>query len=128
MDMCYDGTLVMPSSYAVMDEDEMSFTDGGWYVKRTWYGCDIYLTHNERKAVSNAGFVLCIPAAFGDVLPGAVLGALASVLWNMDDGHGVKIKLALANGRVLRGALVLGIYTLSEKQENTIAKRNNIGK
>ncbi len=23
MDMCYDGTLVLPSSYAVMDEEEM---------------------------------------------------------------------------------------------------------
>ena len=23
MDMCYDGTLVFPSSYAVMDEEEM---------------------------------------------------------------------------------------------------------
>ena len=29
MDMCYDGTLVMPSSYAVMDEDEMSYVEGG---------------------------------------------------------------------------------------------------
>ena len=23
MDMCYDGTLVLPSNYAVMDEEEM---------------------------------------------------------------------------------------------------------
>ena len=23
MDMCYDGALVLPSSYAVMDEEEM---------------------------------------------------------------------------------------------------------
>lgn len=29
MDMCYDGTLVMPSSYAMMDEDEMSYVEGG---------------------------------------------------------------------------------------------------
>lgn len=29
MDMCYDGTLVMPSSYAVMDEEEMSYLEGG---------------------------------------------------------------------------------------------------
>lgn len=25
MDMSYDGTLVLPSSYAVMDEEEMSY-------------------------------------------------------------------------------------------------------
>lgn len=29
MDMCYDGTLVMPLSYAVMDEDEMNYVEGG---------------------------------------------------------------------------------------------------
>ena len=29
MNMCYDGTLVMPSSYAMMDEDEMSYVEGG---------------------------------------------------------------------------------------------------
>ena len=27
--MCYDGTLVMPSSYAVMSEDEMTYVEGG---------------------------------------------------------------------------------------------------
>lgn len=30
MDMCYDGALVMPSSYAVMDEEEMTYVEGGW--------------------------------------------------------------------------------------------------
>lgn len=29
MDMCYDGALVLPSSYAVMNENEMSYTEGG---------------------------------------------------------------------------------------------------
>ena len=29
MEMCYDGALVMPSSYAVMDEEEMSYVEGG---------------------------------------------------------------------------------------------------
>ena len=27
MEMCYDGTLVMPSSYAVMDEEEMTYVE-----------------------------------------------------------------------------------------------------
>lgn len=27
--MCYDGALVMPSSYAVMDEEEMTYVEGG---------------------------------------------------------------------------------------------------
>ena len=29
MEMCYDGALVMPSNYAVMDEDEMIYVEGG---------------------------------------------------------------------------------------------------
>lgn len=29
MEMCYEGTLVMPSSYAVMDEEEMTYIEGG---------------------------------------------------------------------------------------------------
>ena len=29
MDMCYDGALVLPSSYAVMDEEEMTYLEGG---------------------------------------------------------------------------------------------------
>ena len=29
MEMCYDGALVMPSSYAIMDNDEMTYVEGG---------------------------------------------------------------------------------------------------
>jgi len=29
MNMCYDGALVMPSSYAVMSEEEMAYVEGG---------------------------------------------------------------------------------------------------
>ena len=34
MEMCYDGALVMPSSYAVMDEDEMTYVEGG--ISLSW--------------------------------------------------------------------------------------------
>ena len=35
MEMCYDGALVMPSSYAVMNEEEMTYVEGGgtFFVK-----------------------------------------------------------------------------------------------
>ncbi|MFR3037944.1 MAG: hypothetical protein ACLTLY_03975 [Agathobacter rectalis] len=29
MELCYDGALVLPSSYAVMDEEEMTYSEGG---------------------------------------------------------------------------------------------------
>ena len=33
MELCYDGALVLPSSYAVMDEEEMTYTEGGGEVE-----------------------------------------------------------------------------------------------
>ena len=35
MEMCYDGALVMPSSYAVMNEEEMSYVEGGFSVSKS---------------------------------------------------------------------------------------------
>ena len=29
MEMCHDGALVMPSSYVVMDDEEMMYVEGG---------------------------------------------------------------------------------------------------
>ena len=33
MEMCYDGALVMPSSYAMMDEEEMMYVEGGHFQR-----------------------------------------------------------------------------------------------
>lgn len=43
MEMCYDGALVMPKNYAVVNEEEMTYVDGGWRFKRGWaaVGIDI---------------------------------------------------------------------------------------
>ena len=35
MEMCYDGALVMPSSYALMSEDEMTYVEGGFHISQT---------------------------------------------------------------------------------------------
>ena len=35
MEMCYEGALVMPSSYAVMKEEEMTYVEGGVSVSLT---------------------------------------------------------------------------------------------
>ena len=32
MEICYDGALVMPKNYAVVDEEEMEYVDGGYYM------------------------------------------------------------------------------------------------
>lgn len=35
MELCYEGGLVMPSSYAMMDEEEMTYVEGGHSIS-TW--------------------------------------------------------------------------------------------
>lgn len=34
MEMCYNGALVMPSNYAIMDEEEMIYVEGGISCKK----------------------------------------------------------------------------------------------
>ena len=52
MEMCYDGALVMPSSYAVMNEEEMTYVEGGATAK---VGVKFTITANTLKAVGAAG-------------------------------------------------------------------------
>ena len=58
MEMTYDGALVMPNSYALMQEDEMTYIEGGGYV-----GVTVKLP----KAVINMGAVLGAAFAAGYV-------------------------------------------------------------
>ena len=41
MEMCYDGALVMPSSYAVMNEEEMTYVEGGVSRSTNWISIPI---------------------------------------------------------------------------------------
>ena len=34
MEMYYDGALVMPKNYAVVDAEEMEYVDGGFYISK----------------------------------------------------------------------------------------------
>lgn len=49
MEMSYDGTLVMPSSYAVMDEEEMTYVEGG--AKSEIRGTAAQLAKEARNAM-----------------------------------------------------------------------------
>ena len=42
MEMTYDGTLVMPSSYVVMEENEMMYLEGGAYISNRTLKAVIY--------------------------------------------------------------------------------------
>lgn len=59
MEMCYGGALVLPSSYAVMDEDEMTYVEGG------------ALTTGQKAAIiagiAIGGVALFVALAYGQV-------------------------------------------------------------
>lgn len=43
MEMCYDGALVMPNNYAVVNEEEMMYVDGGFGIPNGLIGGAINL-------------------------------------------------------------------------------------
>ena len=74
METCYAGAIAMPSSYAVMDEEEMMYTQGGWNLKFTptkkcglYTGVDVVLN----ATVSDCAWIVASSATFC-----ATLGAL----------------------------------------------------
>ena len=60
MGMCYNGALVMPGSYAVMDEEEMTYVDGGGTLK-------VKASKSTVRTICRAGVAL-IGAAIGQLL------------------------------------------------------------
>ena len=41
MEMCYDGESVMPSSYGVMNEEEMTYMEGGKTINMHNVPCNV---------------------------------------------------------------------------------------
>lgn len=124
MDMCYDGILVMPSSYALMGE-EMRYVEGGWCVENHWWGCNVYLTHKERQALTSGQTIAGLVAGLASCGVGAaVLAAVASIIWNYDDGYGVKIRMTRMVTAPM--GILTGVWALSKKQEKSIAKKNKV--
>lgn len=97
MEMCYDGALVMPNSYAVMSEDEMTYVEGG------------------RKKIKVATWILSsvIDIAVTCVFGGAAASAIG---WLLGKGMS-KVMQALIRGTskwcsLLRNALGNGMANL----------------
>lgn len=91
MDMCYDGALVMPSSYAMMEEEEMCYFSGGgtFCVK-----------------VGRNSFVISALSALG---AGASKAAMTAVL----DAIGISIATSIELGTAGMGTLVAGAFILT---------------
>ena len=79
MDMCYDGALVLPSSYAIMDEEEMCYIEGGGTVK-------VIASSSTVRTICRSSVAL-IGTAIGEAFGGPILaklitGALATLIYD----------------------------------------------
>lgn len=77
MEMCYDGALVMPSSYAVMGEEEMTYVEGGGTVS-------VYISKRAKEQFITIGAGLAVglvcQALTTNPYVAIVAGALAALV------------------------------------------------
>ena len=83
MELCYDGALVMPSRYAVMDEKEMMYVEGGYTVTRNITGIYLRLTGKETSQflsdASWAAVSICAATGLAGAAAAAVVGGIIGV-------------------------------------------------
>lgn len=88
MEMCYDGALVMPSSYAMMTEDEMTYVEGGaetegyqlnGWAKALVVGVVAVASVAVLTAIATGTIAIAI-AGFATVMKYGIMGTLISYI------------------------------------------------
>ena len=119
--MTYNEALVMPKNYAIVNEDEMTYVDGGWCIERHWWGHNIYLTHIECLNLSSdlvaVGYSLKLTLLQYAGIASAVLSGISWLIKAIDDGNGVRIRLTFA--------IPSGVFSLSRSEEK-LASKNKV--
>ena len=111
MEMCYDGTLVMPSSYAVMDEEEMTYVEWGIKFSKTLTGYKITLSARncgDLVALAAAGSVsmstvsavlglsgVGITGAIALAIAGGVVGVGSAYMWLCSNHNGATMRVIM---------------------------------
>lgn len=82
MVMCYDGVLVMPDSYVAMNEDEMTYVEGGGSatIRATAKEIRSRLTTVIGASLVGTAAATALGAILGNVA-GAVVGAIVGNGW-----------------------------------------------
>ena len=80
MDMCYDGALVLPSSYAVMNEEEMTYMEGGIRVSKYSSGklFDTYRVHFTASECSKIALAYGVISGVASII-GALTGPIGAI-------------------------------------------------
>ena len=127
MDMCYDGALVLPSSYAVMNEEEMTYMEGGIKVSKYSSGklFDTYRVHFTAAECSKialaygvisgvASIIGALTGPIGAIAGGVTAGAcgIAAAVWSYAASKGGLNTYSpiLKSGKLYNGKKVRYIY------------------
>lgn len=78
MEMCYEGALVMPSSYAVMNEEEMTYVEGG--IRKTYSGKSGWAA--AMALIGAGGFISSMAGGISSVVIRAALAG-GPVAWGI---------------------------------------------
>ena len=116
MEMMYDGALVMPKNYAVVNEEEMTYVDGGWCVDTHWWGWNLYLTSKECDKLKKGMLGVALAAILSPAKIFAIVAFAGNVIDVYNKGHGVKIRLTARE-------IPTGIWTLDKADEKNMRKR-----
>lgn len=108
MEMCYQGTLAMPKSYAVMDQDEMMYVEGGAYISKTNCINGLAAAGITSPSIAIAGCVAAI-AAKKFVKAALKFGGVAGWVASAICGWAASQIIAFVAG-VARGAIHKGVY------------------
>lgn len=106
MEMCYNGTLVMPTNYVVINDNEMQYIDGG--VSSTWN-----TTAGKAESYYNAMYWVFVGLACTYVGSFAVLGGLI--------GGGVGALIGGAAG-MLTGSMIWGFANACDSAATAASK------
>lgn len=126
MEMCYDGALVMPSRYAVMGNDEMTYLEGGKaYSGAQGWACASLIAavgtgiSHFAKVTAKA----CLPYITG-MLVGGPLGWVCASITVLIGGASLGALAYLGGQFASAGAQAL--YYMGTKGRFTIKANNNI--
>jgi hypothetical protein len=102
MEMCYDEALVMPCNYVVMEQDEMMYIDGGFYISNSTITDSL---HAIGFAIRNVG-VGALTSAITPLLPLAFswINAVPVVGWTI-------FGIICASAAVVAGYVATAIVT-----------------
>jgi hypothetical protein len=82
--------LVMPNNYSVVNEEEMTYVDGGWSLSPEWFGFSVTLTEHEADVIGQASNYAAAVAATCALSGNEVPAAVSAALWVVSSGIGLQ--------------------------------------